>query len=96
MKLFLDSANIEHIKELNEMGIISGITINPSLLSKEGEGHLERIKNIIEIFDGLINVEGVELELDKMVEDASIHGCLNLNSKMMNKEDIRSMFESVF
>ena len=110
MKLFLGSANIEHIKELNEMGIISGITINPSLLSKEGEGHLERIKNIIEIFDGLINVEGVELELDKMVEEAiklselsknivgKILMCkVGLNAvKILTKENVRTNVTVVY
>ena len=47
-------------------------------------------------FSSNLNMTIDEKLLDKMVEDASIHGCLNLNSKMMNKEDIRSMFESVF
>ena len=46
MKLFLDTANVENIKEANEMGIICGVTTNPSLIAKEGRDFTETIKEI--------------------------------------------------
>lgn len=57
MKLFLDTANIEEIKRVNDMGIICGVTTNPSLIAKEGKNFKETIKRIAEIVDGPISGE---------------------------------------
>lgn len=57
MKLFLDTANIEEIKRVNDMGIISGVTTNPSLITKEGKDFKETVKRIAEIVDGPISAE---------------------------------------
>lgn len=57
MKLFLDTANIEEIKRVNDMGIICGITTNPSLIAKEGKNFKETVKRIAEIVDGPISGE---------------------------------------
>ena len=59
MRFFLDTANVEHIKEANEMGVICGVTTNPSLVAKEGRDFNEVIKEITSIVDGPISGEVV-------------------------------------
>ena len=70
MKFFLDTANVEYIKEVNEMGVISGVTTNPSLVAKEGRDFNEVIKEITEIVDGPISAEVISLEHEGMIEEA--------------------------
>lgn len=70
MKIFIDTANVEEIREANNMGVICGVTTNPSLIVKEGRNFEEVIKNITEIVDGPISAEVISLEVDKMVEEA--------------------------
>lgn len=70
MKIFIDTANVEEIREANEMGVICGVTTNPSLIVKEGRNFEEVIKNITEIVDGPISAEVISLEVDKMVKEA--------------------------
>ena len=77
MKLFLDTANVEHIKEANEMGVICGVTTNPSLIAKEGRNFNEVIKEITEIVDGPISGEVVSEDAAGMIKEgreiAAIH-----------------------
>lgn len=70
MKLFIDTANVEEIKEVAAMGIICGVTTNPSLIAREGRDFFEVIKEITTIVDGPISGEVISLEADKMVEEA--------------------------
>lgn len=70
MKLFIDTANVEEIKRANEMGVICGVTTNPSLIVKEGREFKEVVAEIAEIVDGPISAEVISLEEDKMVEEA--------------------------
>ena len=70
MKLFIDTANIEEIREINDWGIICGVTTNPSLIAKEGRVFEEVIKEIVEIVDGPISAEVVSLAADGMVKEA--------------------------
>jgi transaldolase len=70
MKFFIDTANIDQIKEMQELGIIDGVTTNPSLLSKEGADPTEQLKKICEIVDGPVSAEVVGVTMDKMVEEA--------------------------
>lgn len=70
MKLFIDTANVEEIKKANEMGVICGVTTNPSLIAKEGRDFKEVVKEITEIVDGPISAEVISLEANKMVEEA--------------------------
>jgi len=70
MKIFIDTANVNEIKEANDMGVICGVTTNPSLIAKEGRDFKEVIKEITEIVDGPISAEVISLEADKMVEEA--------------------------
>ena len=57
MKFFLDTANVEEIRKANEMGVIAGVTTNPSLIAKEGRDYAETLKEIASIVDGPISGE---------------------------------------
>ena len=70
MKFFIDTANIDEIKEINEWGILSGVTTNPSLIAKEGRDFKEVIKEITDIVDGPVSAEVISLEMDGMLEEA--------------------------
>jgi transaldolase len=70
MKLFIDTANVAEIQRAADMGVICGVTTNPSLIAKEGRDFVEVVKEITEIVDGPISAEVISLEADKMVEEA--------------------------
>ena len=70
MKIFIDTANVEEIRKANEMGVICGVTTNPSLIAKEGRVFKEVVTEIASIVDGPISAEVISLEADKMVEEA--------------------------
>ncbi|MCH5199635.1 MAG: fructose-6-phosphate aldolase [Oscillospiraceae bacterium] len=70
MKLFIDTANVADIRRANDMGIICGVTTNPSLIAKEGRDFKEVVTEITSIVDGPISAEVISLEADKMVEEA--------------------------
>ena len=57
MKLFIDTANVEEIKKANDLGVICGVTTNPSLIAKEGRNFAEVIAEIASIVDGPISGE---------------------------------------
>lgn len=77
MKFFLDTANVEYIKEVNEMGVICGVTTNPSLVAKEGRDFNEVIKEITSIVDGPISGEVISEDAQGMIKEgreiAKIH-----------------------
>ena len=77
MKFFLDTANVEYIKEVNEMGVICGVTTNPSLVAKEGRDFNEVIKEITSIVDGPISGEVISEDAEGMIKEgreiAKIH-----------------------
>lgn len=70
MKLFIDTANVEEIRKANELGVISGVTTNPSLIAKEGRNFREVVQEICSIVDGPISAEVVSLEAGGMVAEA--------------------------
>lgn len=70
MKLFIDTANIEEIREIAELGVICGVTTNPSLIAKEGRDIVSAMKEITEIVDGPISAEVMALEYNEMVKEA--------------------------
>jgi transaldolase len=70
MKLFIDTANIDEIQEVNDWGVICGVTTNPSLIAKEGRVFKEVVKEITDIVDGPISAEVVSLEAERMLEEA--------------------------
>lgn len=70
MKIFIDTANIDEIKKANELGILAGVTTNPSLIAKEGRDFVQVVKEIVEIVDGPISAEVISLKKDEMVAEA--------------------------
>ena len=70
MKFFIDTANVEEIKEANDLGVICGVTTNPSLIAKEGRDFIEVVKEITEIVDGPISAEVISLDAEGMVKEA--------------------------
>src|SRR5512147_371257 len=77
MKFFLDTANVKEIHEAANLGILDGVTTNPSLVVKEGRSFKEMLQEIVKIVDGPISAEVVSVEADAMVKEgrelAKIH-----------------------
>jgi transaldolase len=110
MKIFIDTANVEHIKEANSWGIIDGVTTNPSLIAKEGRDFKQVIKEITEIVDGPISAEVISLTADKMVPEAEklakMHKNINIKvpmtaeglkaTKVLSKKGIKTNVTLVF
>ena len=69
MRLFIDTANIAEIREANALGIVDGVTTNPSLIAKEGRDFLAVVKEICAIVDGPISAEVLSLKADEMVKE---------------------------
>jgi transaldolase len=69
MKIFLDTANLESIKKFNDMGLLDGITTNPSLMSKEGGNPKDAMEEITKIIKGDVSLEVVSTEYDGMIEE---------------------------
>ncbi|MCK5116263.1 MAG: fructose-6-phosphate aldolase [Candidatus Aegiribacteria sp.] len=70
MKLFLDTANVDDIKEIAAWGILSGVTTNPSLIAREGRDFREVIGEICDIVDGPISAEVISTEREGMLREA--------------------------
>ncbi len=77
MKIFIDSADVNEIKEAHAMGLLDGVTTNPSLVAKTGRKFEDVIKDIVSLIDGPISLETVTLEANAIVEEgkklAAIH-----------------------
>lgn len=77
MRIFIDSANIDEVKEINEMGFLAGVTTNPTLVAKEKRDYREVIQEICGVVDGPISAEVISLEYEQMVREgeelAAIH-----------------------
>jgi len=110
MRFFLDTANVEHIKEANEMGVICGVTTNPSLVAKEGRDFNEVIKEITEIVDGPISGEVISEDAAGMIKEgreiAAIHKNMIVKipmtaeglkaTKVLSKEGIKTNVTLIF
>ena len=70
MKFFIDTANINEIKKAWDLGVIDGVTTNPSLISKEGRDPIELLKQICSIVNGPVSAEAVTMTADEMVKEA--------------------------
>ena len=70
MKFFIDTANIEQIKDANDMGMVDGVTTNPSLIAKEDGEFKDIIAQICSIVDGPVSAEVISLEYEGMVSEA--------------------------
>lgn len=96
MKLFIDTANIDEIREIASWGVLSGVTTNPSLIAKEGRKFEDVIKEITELVNGPISAEVVAIKSDEMVKQgmalSKIHE--NIIIKVpMNEEGLKAIAE---
>jgi len=77
LRIFIDSANIDEVREINEMGFLAGVTTNPTLIAKEKRDYREVIQEICQIVDGPISAEVISLDYESMVREgeelAAIH-----------------------
>lgn len=70
VRFFIDTANVDEIRNAWEMGVICGVTTNPSLIAKEGRDFIEVVKEITSIVDGPISAEVISLDAEGMVQEA--------------------------
>lgn len=70
MKFFIDTANIDEIREAHSMGMVDGVTTNPSLIAKEGRDFEDIIKDICNIVDGPISAEVISTDTEGMIKEA--------------------------
>lgn len=110
MKVFIDTANLDMIKEINSWGILDGVTTNPSLIAKEGIDVRTRVREIAEVVDGPISAEAMSMTCDEMVKEgrefASIHPNINVKlpmcietlkaTKILSSEGIRVNVTLIF
>ncbi|MBA3046635.1 MAG: fructose-6-phosphate aldolase [Candidatus Thermoplasmatota archaeon] len=86
MKIFLDTANVDQIREANSWGIIDGVTTNPSLIAREGRDFREVVEEICTIVNGPISAEVISLDAKGMVKEgkelAKIHENINIKVPM--------------
>jgi transaldolase len=86
MKIFIDTANIDQIKEMNSWGIVDGVTTNPSLIAKEKTDLRSCVTAISKIVDGPISAEAISMTSDEMVKEgrelAKIHKNINIKLPM--------------
>lgn len=98
MKFFIDTANLAQIKEANELGILDGVTTNPSLMAKEGiKGHdaiMQHYKTICDLVDGDISAEVISTDFEGMIEEgkklAAIHPNIVVKVPMI-KDGIKAL-----
>ncbi len=98
MKFFIDTANLDQIKEANDLGILDGVTTNPSLMAKEGikgkDAIFKHYKTICEMVNGDISAEVVSIKFDEIVEEgknlAAIHSNIVVKVPMI-KEGVKAI-----
>lgn len=71
MKFFLDTANTEEIKRINDLGLVDGVTTNPTIIAREGKNFEEVIKEICSIVDGPVSAEVTALDAEGMIQEAN-------------------------
>lgn len=69
MNFFIDTANLDEIRQANELGILAGVTTNPSLVAKEGVDFHERLKEITKVVSGSVSAEVISLDAKGMIEE---------------------------
>ena len=83
MKFFIDTANLDQIKEANDLGILDGVTTNPSLMAKEGikgiDAVMQHYKTICELVDGDISAEVVSTDFDTMIAEGKKFAAIHKN-----------------
>ena len=70
MKFFLDTANVDEIKRINKLGLVDGVTTNPTIIAREGRDFEEVIKEICETVEGPVSAEVISLDSEGMIKEA--------------------------
>lgn len=110
MKIFIDTANLEEIKKANELGILDGVTTNPTLLSRERKDPIKQLREICGIVKGPVTAEVLSLDAERMVKEAKKYAKLAPNIvikvpmgeeglkaiKVLSKEGIKTNMTLVF
>lgn len=94
IKLFLDTANVEEIKAAGELGVISGVTTNPSLIAREGRDFVDVVREITAIIDGPISAEAVSTQAEPMIAEAEELAAIHPNIVVkipMNAEGLKAV-----
>jgi transaldolase len=79
MKFFIDTANIDEIREAKSWGLVDGVTTNPSLIAQTGRPFQEVVHSIVEIADGPISVEVTALDVDGMIKEGRTYAKISEN-----------------
>lgn len=79
MRFFIDTANVEEIREIHDWGVVAGVTTNPSLVAKEGRDFIETLKEIFDIVDGPISAEVISTDAKGMIEEGEKLASLSKN-----------------
>lgn len=69
MELYIDTANLDEIKRANDMGVLDGVTTNPSLIAKEGVDYAKRLAEICKVVEGPVSAEVISVEFDGMMKE---------------------------
>ena len=110
MKIFVDTANVDEIRKANDLGVICGVTTNPSLIAREGKDFNEVIKEITSIVDGPISGEVISMNCEGMLKEAREIAKINKNMvvkipmceeglkaiKVLSKEGIKTNVTLIF
>lgn len=110
MKLFIDTANVDEIRKANDMGVICGVTTNPSLIAKEGRLFEDVVREITQIVDGPISAEVISLDSEGMIREAmelvKIHKNIIIKIpmtveglkavKVLNRENVKTNVTLIF
>jgi len=110
MVFFIDTANVDEIREINAWGVVGGVTTNPSLIAKEGRDYAEAIAEIASINDGPISAEVIAKDAEGMLREARAHAAIAKNVvikipmtdeglkavSVLNKEGIKTNVTLIF
>ncbi|MBA7715469.1 Transaldolase [subsurface metagenome] len=110
MKLFIDTANLDEIREISSWGVLDGVTTNPTILSREKMDYRNLIDAILKLVDGPISVEAVNEKAEKIIEEARILSKISENivvkipitpeglaaTKVLSKEGVKVNMTLVF
>ena len=94
MKIFIDTANVDHIREANALGVVDGVTTNPSLIAQEGRDFRQVVEEICSIVDGPISAEVVSMDAEGMVAEAKELSKIHKNIVVkipMNAEGLKAV-----
>ncbi|MDX2147476.1 MAG: fructose-6-phosphate aldolase [Planctomycetota bacterium] len=79
MEIYLDSANLDEVKAAHDLGVLDGVTTNPSLIAKEGVDYAKRLGDICKIVDGPVSAEVISIDFEGMMREGKAHATIAPN-----------------